>query len=93
LLEDEMLELKSIREKWNIFKTSEESRYESKVSELEAYHSKQVDTLKTQYETRMIELKNIKENGTDRELQLSTQVSNLQFQNASFEKRQSDYMD
>jgi hypothetical protein len=41
----------------------------------------------------MFELKSIKENGTEKETQLSIQIKNLQTQNASFEKRQAEYME
>jgi len=92
-LQEEYGEMNSIKEKWNIFKTSEESKYESKVTQLEGIHKKQVDSLKAQYETRMYELKSIKENGTEKEKQIALQLKSLQTQNASFEKRQAEYME
>jgi hypothetical protein len=70
-MEEEFKEVSSVKEKWNIFKSNEESKYETKVTQLESYHAKQVETIKTQYESRMLELKSIKENGTEREKQLT----------------------
>ena len=66
-LEEESKELQSVKEKWSIFKSSQESKYDVKVTQLEEYHQKQLNVLSAQYESKMVELKSIKESGTDKE--------------------------
>ena len=41
----------------------------------------------------MVELKSIKENGTEKESQMLIQIKNMQSHNTSFEKRQVEYME